>query len=159
PDCNNKLQYTFTDKSVGALTWAWDFGDGTTFTGQAPPVHNYPANGTYIVTLTTTNSGCNYITSRTITIGDYIPDFTAPVREACKPFSATFNASAPNAAAVRNYLWDFGDGISRDLGQNPQFTYTTSGTYNITLTTIDSFGCRNVITKNAYIRVNGPVAN
>src|SRR5436190_130997 len=37
------------------LTYAWDFGDGTTGTG-AKPTHTYAANGTYTVTLTVTNT-------------------------------------------------------------------------------------------------------
>ncbi|MDQ3682862.1 MAG: PKD domain-containing protein, partial [Bacteroidota bacterium] len=161
PDCNNKLQYTFTDNSIGALTWNWNFGDGTTFTGPNPPVHNFPANGTYNVSLTTTNGSCSYEISRTITIADYTPDFTSTSREGCKPFTTTFYPSAPNAPAIKSYIWDFGDGNPIDFGQGTygQFSYANSGTYNITLTTIDTFGCKNVITKNAYIRVNGPVAN
>ncbi|HEX6333905.1 MAG TPA: PKD domain-containing protein, partial [Flavisolibacter sp.] len=37
-DCNNRLQFNFADQSIGALTWSWDFGDGTTST-QQNPVH------------------------------------------------------------------------------------------------------------------------
>jgi len=161
PDCNNKLQYTFTDRSIGALSWDWNFGDGTTYTGPNPPVHTFPANGTYNVSLATTNGACSYVGNRTITIADYTPDFTASVREGCKPFTATLFPSAPNAPAIKNYIWDFGDGNPIDFGQGSygQFTYTAAGSYNITLTTIDTFGCKNVITKNAYVRVNGPVAN
>ena len=124
-------------------------------------MHTFPANATYNVSLTTTNGGCAYTATRAITIADYTPDFTASVREGCKSFTATFFPSAPNAPAIKTYEWDFGDGVPRDFGQSSygQFTFTKAGNYNISLTTIDTFGCRNVVTKNAYIRVNGPVAN
>ena len=39
-----------------ALTFAWDFGDGNTGTGQSP-THSYAVAGTYTVTLTVTDSG------------------------------------------------------------------------------------------------------
>jgi hypothetical protein len=58
PDCNNRLSYTF-DRSIGAQTWEWDFGDGTTFTGQNPGHHIFPGFGTYEVTLRTTNNTCS----------------------------------------------------------------------------------------------------
>lgn len=42
---------TFTDESLAATSWAWDFGDGNTSTMQNP-AHGYISQGTYAVTLT-----------------------------------------------------------------------------------------------------------
>jgi PKD repeat protein len=48
---------TFTNKSTGAETYEWDFGDGTTSTDENP-VHTYPGKGKYVPTLyATTASG------------------------------------------------------------------------------------------------------
>tara|TARA_B100000678_G_scaffold268989_1_gene255733 strand:- start:105 stop:1454 length:1350 start_codon:yes stop_codon:yes gene_type:complete len=47
------LAVTFTDNSVGATSWSWNFGDGNTAATQNP-VHNYTNNGGYQVTLTIT---------------------------------------------------------------------------------------------------------
>lgn len=51
----NDLEVTFTDESLNAATYAWDFGDGNS-SMDASPVHTYAAAGTYDVILTITNS-------------------------------------------------------------------------------------------------------
>ena len=58
---------TFTNTSVGATTYAWDFGDGNTSTTTSP-VHNYSTSGTYTVTLTATNGNCESIDSFDVVI-------------------------------------------------------------------------------------------
>jgi PKD repeat protein len=50
------LDVAFTDESTGnPSAWAWDFGDANSSTEQNP-THTYTAEGTYTVTLVTTNS-------------------------------------------------------------------------------------------------------
>ncbi len=46
--CASNLNVTINDLSVGAPDW--DFGDGTTFTGNNPPAHTYNTPGTYAIT-------------------------------------------------------------------------------------------------------------
>lgn len=58
---------TFTNTSVGATTYAWDFGDGNSST-SANPVHNYSTSGTYTVTLTASNGNCESIDSFDVVI-------------------------------------------------------------------------------------------
>src|SRR5262249_50069655 len=41
---------SFTDESVGATSWKWDFGDGQTSTEQNP-MHTYSDPGQFVVTL------------------------------------------------------------------------------------------------------------
>ena len=45
------LQYNFSNESISATDFAWDFGDGNTSTDR-DPVHVYEEVGTYTVTLT-----------------------------------------------------------------------------------------------------------
>lgn len=79
---------TFSDASVagsGTITsWQWNFGDGSTYSGQNPPVHTYGAsiqtNSTnpYTVTLTVTDSnGKTSSYSQTITLYKLAPPPTA----------------------------------------------------------------------------------
>lgn len=52
---NSDPSVTFSDSSLYASSYSWNFGDGSTSTIQNPS-HTYAANGTYIVTLVVTNA-------------------------------------------------------------------------------------------------------
>jgi hypothetical protein len=53
----SQLTVAFMDTSTGNPTkWEWDFGDGTAHSTSRNPAHQYSQAGTYIVTLTVTNS-------------------------------------------------------------------------------------------------------
>jgi len=73
------------------------------------------------------------------------------------PFTVNFTNSSSNAT---NAVWDFGDNTT-DTSYSPSHTYTTSGTYNVQLTSSSACGIDSV-TQNAYIVINtpsSPVAN
>ncbi len=66
------LQMQFTDASSDSdgtiVTWAWDFGDGTT-SHQVHPLKTYTAVGTYTVALTVTDDdGLPNLSSQSITV-------------------------------------------------------------------------------------------
>lgn len=59
----------FIDRSTGLPTsWDWDFGDGASSDLQNP-VHTYPGNGTFIVTLMVSNSAVNSTIVGYVTFG------------------------------------------------------------------------------------------
>lgn len=60
---------SFLSSSTGAITWSWDFGDGST-SNLENPEHIYTAAGTYDACLTTIDSnGCSNTICQTIVIG------------------------------------------------------------------------------------------
>ena len=80
-----------------------------------------------------------------------VSDFTAAITSSCEaPFSADFVNLSSNGAS---YLWNFGDGgTSTDV--NPSHTYSSNGTYTVTLYVDgDNCGADTVIFPN-YISVN-----
>jgi len=108
------LTVTFTDKSTGyAITaWAWDFGDGSTSTGQNP-IHAYTAVGTYTVKLTVTNAGgsddeekTTYITITAAPIAP-VAAFTSDVQSGTVPLTVQFTDTSSNTPTL--WTWDFGD--------------------------------------------------
>lgn len=54
PDPDNALLVQFTNTSVSATDFSWDFGDGN-ISIDKDPVNLFPAEGTYTVTLTATD--------------------------------------------------------------------------------------------------------
>jgi hypothetical protein len=51
----NGNDVTFTNKTTGAVSYKWDFGDGTS-SEEASPVHTYPGKGKYVPTLYATTA-------------------------------------------------------------------------------------------------------
>ena len=147
------LSVTFTDTSAGLpTTWLWDFGDGTTSSLQNP-VHSYAAQGNYYVNLTANNSMS--ISSVNVTnyihAGYFAPTtvFTANTTIGNAPLSIAFTDQSSNSATGWN--WSFGDGNVSNA-QNPVWTYAKAGTYNVNLTTNNTYGS-SILVKAAYITV------
>jgi PKD repeat protein len=134
---------TFMDQSTfltgeNPTVWSWDFGDGNNSTIQNP-MNTYPGPGTYTVTLIVTNAnGCEAKIIKTITIGGApIPVMSANPSPACVGEPVLFGATA---AGIITWAWDFNDG-STNGSQNPSHTYLSNGSYLVTLTVTDGFGC------------------
>jgi PKD repeat protein len=64
------LTVIFTDLSTGNIEkWSWDFGDGSK-SSQQNPVKTYKSEGTYVVTLTVSNSISSDSTSQFVAVGE-----------------------------------------------------------------------------------------
>ena len=74
-DCTEPYKRTFTDKSKGALSWDWDFGDGSS-AKEPSPLHNYSTPGVYIVNLVVKNKECADTSKQPIRVVDEHPTFS-----------------------------------------------------------------------------------
>jgi PKD repeat protein len=119
--------YTFNGfaKNNQIISWAWDFGDGTTATGQT--VTHIFANPylAYKVCLTTKGIGpdgntCTYSSCQTILI-DFKSECDNYFKTNTSDGSTYTFASTIITGAAANYYWDFGDGTS---ATSPQITHT-----------------------------------
>jgi PKD repeat protein len=73
-------------------------------------------------------------------------------------FSDQSFTSDPNG--IQAWLWDFdGDGNPDSAVQNPSFTYTTAGIYDVSLSVVDNLHGLQTITKPAYIEIDRVVAS
>ena len=144
-DCKNELFHSFSDSSIEAQTWHWDFGDGGTSTQQNPS-HLYTTTGAYYVTLIVTNGGCADTITHIVYALNENPQLTVTPLHSnfCALDSIKFTATNFDAAYISNFLWNFGDGnISFGPILNPVVhQYQQAGTYNPFLVTTDLNGCR-----------------
>jgi gliding motility-associated-like protein len=162
-NCNDHYIRTFNNTSIGADTWTWNFGDNSPLESTLyNPVHTYTAVGTYIVTLTVHNNitGCDHFSTSTIVIAEEYAIFSASIVELCKNTATVFTATSAHAVPdIASYDWDFGDSSPHGIGASTPHIYTQAGTYTVTLIITDINGCKDTLTKNNYIKVNGPTAN
>jgi gliding motility-associated-like protein len=152
--CTDKYTKTFTDQSVGATTWSWDFGDGTTST-ERNPVHRFASAGIYQVKLTVSNDTCVNFYTEAVRVMDERAAFTSDT-VVCRHQSATFVSSGIDSMNISSWQWDFGDGATANTPSTATHAYSIAGKYTVTLTVIDLFGCSNTISRT--MTVFGPTA-
>ena len=150
---------TFTNTSIPVATNAnWLFGDGTTSVAISP-IHTYTTAGSYTVSLAAVNAkGCADTITRIISVNQTpVADFSANVTQSCStPFIVSFTN---NSSGSSLYQWNFGDGSS-SVSANPIHTYTTSGTFTVTLSASNGGGaCSDTLVKNNFIMISPPVAS
>ena len=159
PTLGSSIPHTvfFTDQSTLPDIWLWNFGDGGTSTVKNP-VHTYISTGEFTVNLKVTDTiyGCNNSYSKIIRISNPDANFTPASNFGCGPLNVNFtDTSVADGAPIVSWNWDLGDGTT-SANQNPSHTYTTSGSYNVTLTIIDDFGNSDTKTLNSSVQVIGP---
>lgn len=129
--CTAPLTVNFTNASIGGTSFFWDLGNGNTSTAVNPTAV-YATPGAYDVTLVAMNGNCmdTLVMPAYISIGSPAASFTPSTTTACtgNPVSFT-NTSLPGPG---NSSWDFGDGNTA-IGANASHTYTTPGTYTVSL--------------------------
>ena len=158
--CAMPLEIILTDKSIGADSWYWDFGDGSTSTLENP-IHNYTSPGIYSVSLTVTNklAGCSNTKKETVQVISETADFYSSDSVLCKNSPVGFTALNSNPANISSYTWRFGDGISITNSTNSiNHQYSKASAYSVTLILKNIYGCLDSITKPLLIQVDGPTA-
>jgi PGF-CTERM protein len=141
-------------------TYEWDFdGDGVTDATGATASKTFSTPGTYTVTLTVTDAAGNSDTdTRTVTVQDTIAP-TASIgsdRSITEGDSVSFDASGSmDLVGITSYSWDFDDdGVTDATGATPTHTFSTAGTFTVTLTVSDAAG--NTDTATLTVDVSEP---
>ncbi len=149
---------TFIDGTMPApSTVAWDFGDGTT-ANTLTATKTWPTVGTYTVKLVDNYSTCSDSTTTTVqVVNSPTAAFTASATKSCQaPFTVNFtDGTNPTATS---WLWDFGDGQTATV-KNPSHTYTSTGSFTVTLTATVGSGCTSSITKTNFIVIKTPTVS
>lgn len=159
--------YTFEGWAANgqADSWTWDFGDGTTGSGQAVTHTFADPNMSYLVCLTTTGTGPDSLPCTAVScqeVFNYIPSPCENYFWYSADSTGTgyvFEGWAMNGQ-IDSWWWDFGDGTTAS-GQSVTHTFAASNTaYNVCLTTSgigpDGTACTSISCQEVYIYVPSP---
>lgn len=107
---------------------------------------NVPTTTIPVITTTTT------VTTTPVPPFPVVADFSGTPTSGFAPLTVQFTDQS--TGPVTGWLWAFGDGNVSSV-QNPQFTYTSTGDWPVSLTVTNGSGS-NMLTRTQYITVNTP---
>jgi len=146
--CVLPINYNFQNNSIGASSYNWDFGDGNNSINTLPD-NSYISSGNYTIKLVASNTyGCSdSITSSIFVKPVTNAQFNAVPLDTCK-LPANYSLVNNSTGSIA-YIWDFGDGSTSNL-PNLNHSYSSDGNYQISLITMNSFGCFDT----SYVDIN-----
>lgn len=154
--------------------WEFDMGNGDVVNMGPDAFYNYPNSGSYIVTLTATNSvGCSATATLPVTVLANPFAVISPDNSiGCSPFLVTFtnNSISLNGLDLTSFEFTFTDDTSLVVVNNNgpiDHTFIGTGIYYGQLVAIDEFGCRStpasipitITEPNAFFSVQNVICN
>ncbi|REJ84858.1 MAG: PKD domain-containing protein [Bacteroidetes bacterium] len=136
--------------SGSIASYSWNFGDGSV-SSLSNPSHLYSAPGVYSVQLEVRNSyGC--ISSANSSITSYpLPQAAFSAPDACQYSAISFTQNSTiTAGVISSYYWNFGDNNSSGQA-SPVHSYSSSGTYTVSLIAVSSNGCMDTSEMNLTV--------
>ncbi|MCB0583311.1 MAG: PKD domain-containing protein, partial [Phaeodactylibacter sp.] len=148
----NGLAVSFTNTSVNAQDFQWSFGDGD-FSNATDPVHTFPADGLYLVALTTTNA-CGTFSFEEFVIVELPMQAGFSADNALGCAGSTVNFTDLSTGAPVAWQWAFEGGMPAVSDQpNPAVTYETPGAYDVSLTVTNAVGTTSNYVLPTYIAI------
>jgi gliding motility-associated-like protein len=154
------LSGTINAVPTGAI---WTTNGTGTFTPNNTTLHNtYTESVTDLDTLqfilTTTGNGlCNAVSDTMLVYTNAKPVASFSVNNSCAGHLTSFtDNSTLNGGTINTWHWNFGTGDTTAV-QNPSYTYTTSGVFQVSLVVSSGTSCSDSIKKTIHINPS-PVA-
>jgi gliding motility-associated-like protein len=149
----DSLIVQFTNTSINATSYFWDFGDGTTSTLPSPR-HTYTVADTFLVTFTAANPNvCNQPDTLTepFILQPRVTALFDPTN-GCVPYFYELENLGNNIATT---YWELGNGqSSTDL--NPTFDFDSVGTFTLRLTNYNPESCNDSASFTGTFNVFAP---
>ena len=155
-------------------SWEYDMGNGDVINMGADASYNYPSSGSYVITLTATNSvGCSATATLPVTVlANPFAVISPDNSVGCSPFLVTFNNNSIslNGLDLTSFEYTFTDDSSLVVVNNNgpvEHTFVGSGIYYAQLVAIDEFGCQStpasipitITEPNAFFSVQNVICN
>lgn len=146
------------DSDGDIVSYVWTFDTNSTATGPQP-IKQFENEGNYTVTLVVTdNQGATSRQTTFALISDQspIPDFTGTPLQGPAPLTVQFTDQSASYDGIAAWHWVFQENVMSSV-VNPQYTYSQSGLYSVTLTVTEADGDLETVTKLNYVNVSQPV--
>jgi len=141
--CDGDTSKLSASSPMSGVTWLWDNSQTT-----SEILVNPNTTTTYVVTGTEPINSCTTTAEVTVTVLDApTVDFDALPEAGCVPLNVAFTSNSTGASA---WNWYFGTGAT-STQENPNYTYTQEGFYNVTLIATSPAGCKDTLTKTDFI--------
>jgi gliding motility-associated-like protein len=161
---NGAVNFTNTSTVADnlALTYSWNFGDGSAPSTAVNASHVYASISSYNIRLRATSSAGCFKDSTRIFSAFYdkpVARFNVSPSILCQGTPNTFTdlSTAPNST-INSRLWTFGDG-STSQQANPTKTYAAPGNYEVTLVVTNPENCVSDIFKDTVLVYLQPVVD
>jgi gliding motility-associated-like protein len=135
---------------VTGMTYSWSPSAGLSSTNIANPIASPTVTTHYVVTIKDLLSGCTG--TDTVTVSVYpIPPSAFSIDASSNPCILNNNFVFTNQNPSNLiFLWKFGDG-NYSTSYSPMHSYSSVGSYPVTLVSISSEGCRDSTIKNISV--------
>ena len=135
--CAEPYTIQIKNNTIGATKFLWFFGDGST-SNVTEPTHTYNTSGTYTILMIAIDDICNNndTISKVVVFNKAAEktEFSIEQDLCLSPLKVTLQQWGNG---FQYHEWDLGDGTTR-TGSLVVHTYTTPGSYTVTLTSYDT---------------------
>ena len=158
----NSVQIGVSASPSGSYSYSWTPATGLSSTTVQNPIATPAMTTTYTVTVT--NTVCKSSSTASVVVTVYNPPtaaFSGSPVIGCSPLAVTFTdaSTAPSGETITKWEWDFNNDSTIDRTDTSApapfvYTYSSPGTYSVSLRVTTNKGCINTVVKTNYITVN-----
>lgn len=159
------LTVQFANTSTNAISYLWNFRDGSPTDTSFQPKHTFTTPGIYNVQLVVYNpNACKIRDTTIVTIvvdsNRIESEFNFKVTDTCGPYRALFTnvsrySSLPGSVARTTFTWYFGDGTTSTAVNPGSHSFPSAGLYTVQLVMHDPDACNDPDTVIHFVLIGG----
>jgi len=145
------LTFSTDLQANGAVNYTWSPAAGLSAVNVANPIASPGITTNYQVIGADANGCLDTAFVQVLVYPNPVSAFMAPVTSACQPLTVNLQDNSNiSSGTIAQYIWNVETmGISGQ--QNPSFTFTNIGDFDVTLITVSDMGCTDTLTMVDYL--------